>query len=181
MANVLTGNIWTCTELGILSEGPVLVKAIMFYPNAAADTFILKWWNEATPTLTARNITYSNTLVGSDHVVTATTSAFPSTWADGNVVRCLKTSGSDTRKYGLIKTAGNDTAFTAHLIPFTVEGPVVGDWDCYPAYTAFMGIQPTVTSEHRSMWFQFGGDGFWFPNLALDIKNASAYVLIYVG
>lgn len=181
MANVLTRNILTCDSLGIVSPGPVLVKAIMYYPAAVDGEFTLKWWNEMDSTLTARNITYTNTLVSADHVVTATTSAFPSTWLDGNVVKCLRTTGSDTRSYGLIKTAGNNTAFTVHLIPFTVEASVVGDWDCYPTYTAFRGKASKASDTETSMWFPFGGNGFWFPNLALDDMDTSDVVIIYVG
>jgi len=183
MANVLTRNIWECSEMGILSTGPVFIKAINFYPKAVSDTFILKWWDETQPpTLHAEKITYTNTLVSADHVVTATTSAFPSTWADGNVVKCLKTTGADSAKYGLIKTAGNNTAFTVHLIPFTVEGGKVGDWDCYPTYTAFKALQPTVTSTFQSFFYSFGGErGMGFPNLCLDTLATDAVVYIYVG
>ena len=182
MANVLTRNIWTCDSLGILSTGPVLVKAIMYYPAAVDGEFTMKWWDETQPpTLHAEKITYTNTLVSADHVVTATTSAFPSTWLDGNVVKCLKTTGSDSSKYGLIKTAGNNTAFTVHLIPFTVEASKVGDWDCYPTYTAFRGKASKAADTETSMWFPFGGDGVLFPNLALDDFDTSDVVIIYVG
>jgi len=183
MANVLTKNILECSSLGIISNGPIVVKGIMYYPAAIDGEFTLKWWDEVQPpTLYGKAITYTNTLVSADHVVTATTSAFPSTWIDGNVVKCLKTTGSDSGKYGLIKTAGNNTAFTVHLIPFTVEASVVGDWDCYPTYTAFRGHAPKgPTDAEYSMWFPFGGNGFEFPNLALDDFDTSDVVIIYVG
>jgi hypothetical protein len=181
MANVLTKNIWSCTSLGILSEGPVLVKAINFYPNAVDDAFQLLWWDEVQPaTLHAEQVTYTNALVSADHVVTATTNAFPSTWLDGNVVKCLKTTGSDSSQYGLIKTAGNNTAFTVHLIPLTAEASKVGSWDCYPTYNAFRGHAEKAADMEHSMFMPFG-EGFWFPNLALDSLSTSAAVDIYVG
>lgn len=182
MANVLTKNILECSSLGIISNKPIWVKGINFVADAVDDAFTLLWWNEDSPTLTARGITYTNTLVSADHVVTATTSAFPNTWLDGNVVKCLKTTGSDATKYGLIKTAGNNTAFTVHLIPLTVEASKVGDWDCYPTYTAFKGKMTKAADTEYSMWFPFPGErGFQFPNLALDSLSASAVVYIYVG
>lgn len=180
MANVLTQNIWYCDSLGIITPNPVLVKAIMYYPNAVDGEFTLKWWDEGTRTTEARDITYTVT-VSTDNTVTATTSAFPNTWLDGNVVKCLSTTGSDTGKYGLIKTAGNNTAFVTHLAPFTTEASKVGDWDQYTTYNAFRGKASKAADTETSMWFPFGGDGFWFPNLALDDIDTSDVVIIYVG
>ena len=180
MANVLTRNIWTLDSLGIVSTGPVLVKAIMYYPNAVDGEFTLKWWNEMDSTLVARNITYTVT-TSTDNTVKATTNVFPNTWLDGNVVKCLRTTGSDTRVYGLIKTAGDNDEFVTHLAPFTTEATKVGDWDCYPTYTAFRGKASKAADTETSMWFPFGGNGFWFPNLALDDCDTSDQVIIYVG
>lgn len=182
MANVLTRNILECSSLGIISNGPILVKGIMYYPNAVDGEFTLKWWDEVKPpTLYARKITYTNTLVSADHVVTAASGTpFPSTWAAGNVVKCLKTTGSDATKYGLIKTEGNNTAFTVHLTPFTLDVAAVGDWDCYPTYTAFRGKASEAEDTETSMWFPFG-KGMLFPNLALASFSGTDVIIIYVG
>jgi hypothetical protein len=180
MANVLTRNIWNCNALGILSVSPVWVKGIMFYPTTQNHAFELKWWDEGDTTLRTSVCTYTIDLVSADHHVKATTNVFPTTWLDGNVVKCLSTSGSDAGKYGLIKTAGDLDEFTAHLIPFTAEASKVGDWACYPSYTAFKGIQPKDTNQ-QSLWFPFGGErGFEFPNLALDSLDAGS-IQIYLG
>ena len=181
MANVLTQNIWTCDSLGILSTGPVLVKAIMYYPNAVDGEFTLKWWNPDSTTLNSGVCTYTTDLVSADHHVKATSNVFPSTWLDGNVVKCLETTGSDKNKHGLIKTAGDNDEFTVHLIPFTAEASKVGIWACYPTYTAFRGKASKATDTETSMWFPFGGDGFRFPNLALDDLDTSDVVIIYLG
>ena len=180
MSNVLTQNIWTLDSLGIISTKPVLVKGIMYYPNAVDGEFTLKWWDEASTTLRSSVCTYTIT-TSTDDTVTATTSVFPNTWLDGNVVKCLTTSGSDTGAYGLIKTAGNNTAFVTHLSPFTAEESKVGDWACYPTYTAFRGKASKAADTETSMWFPFGGEGFWFPNLAFDDCDTSDVVIIYVG
>jgi hypothetical protein len=180
MANVLTENIWYCDSLGILSKGPVLVKAIMYYPNAVDGEFTLKWWNEGSRTTEAIGVTYTIT-DSTDDTVTATTNAFPNTWLDGNVVKCEKTTGSDTGKYGLIKTAGNNTAFVTHLMPFTTEATKVGDWVQYTTYNAFRGKASKAADTETSMWFPFPGEGFRFPNLALDDIDTSDVVIIYVG
>jgi hypothetical protein len=152
----------------------------MYYPNAVDGEFTLKWWDENDKTLRTSVCTYTVT-VSTDNTVTATASVFPNTWLDGNVVKCLTTTGSDTGKYGLIKTAGNNTAFVTHLAPFTTEASKVGDWACYPTYSAFRGKASKASDTETSMWFPFGGDGFWFPNLAFDDCDTSDVVLIYVG
>jgi len=181
MANVLTGNIWNCDSFGIISERPVLVKAVAFHPADVTNVLTLKWWNEATPTLVARNITWTVT-TSTDNTVTATTSAFPSTWLDGNVVRCLRDSAStNNRIYGLIQTAGNDTRFVTWGAPFTNQTASTGDWDCFPSYTAFTVTGATLADSHETKWFPFGGEGFWFPNLAIDYLSTSATAIIYVG
>lgn len=180
MANVLTRNIWHCDTLGILTTTPVLVKAIMYYPNAVDGEVALKWWDEDSTTLRSGPCTYTIT-TATDNTVTATTNVFPDTWLVGNVVRCLTTSGSDTGKYGLIQTAGNDTAFVTWGAPFTTEASKVGDWACYPSYYAFRAKASRATDTETSMWFPFGGDGFWFPNLAFDAKAASDVVVLYLG
>jgi len=179
MANVLTKNIWNCDALGILSVKPVLVQAIMFYPTTEAHAFELKWWDEDSTTLQSDLVTYTITTATDDTVTASGGTPFPNTWLDGNVVKCLKTTGSDTGVYGLIKTAGNNTVFVTHLSPFTTEASKVGNWACYPSYTAFKGIQPKDTNE-ESMWFPFPGNGFLFPNLALDSLSAGS-IQIYVG
>ena len=180
MSNVLTQNIWTCDSLGILSTKPVLVKGIMYIPDAVDAAFTLKWWDENSTTLRSSVCTYTVT-VSTDNTVKATTNVFPNTWLDGNVVKCLTTSGTDTGKYGLIKTAGDNDEFVTHLAPFTTEATKVGDWACYPTYTAFQGKASKAADTETSMWFPFPGNGFWFPNLALDIKVAADIVIIYVG
>jgi hypothetical protein len=180
MANVLTRNIWNCDSLGILSTGPVFVKAIMHYPTANAEAFELKWWDEDTPAITVRGITYTITTSTDDTVTDDSAAAFTSAFADGNVVRCLKTTGSDAGVYGLIKTVGNNARFVTHLSPYTAEAHKVGDWACYTTYTALKGIQ-TADADERSMWYPFPGErGFEFPNLALDSLSAGS-IQIYLG
>ena len=180
MANVLTRNIWNLDSLGILSTTPVLVKAICFYPNAQADAFELKWWDEDSTTLNSGVITYTITTSTDDTITASGGTPLPSTWLDGNVIKCLSTTGSDTGVTGLIKTAGTNTVVVTHLSPFTAEASKVGTFACYPSYSAFKGKQPFDTNE-LSMFFSFGGDGFWFHNLALDSMSATCTLTLYLG
>lgn len=179
MANVLTQNIWYCDSLGILSHKPVLVKAIMYYPNAVDGEFTLKWWSEASLTTQSIGVTYTVS-TSTDNTVTSTGN-FANTWLDGNVCKCLKSTGVAGGVYGLIKTAGNNNAFVTHLAPYTDESSKVGDWVSYTTYNAFRGKASKAADTETSMWFPFGGDGFLFPNLALDDIDTSDVVIIYVG
>lgn len=180
MANVLTKRIFTVDSLGIISPAPIIVKAINFYPNAVDDAFQLKWWDEDDNDLDSGLCTYTVT-VSTDNTVTATTNVFPNTWVDGAVVKCIHTTGSDASKYGLIQTAGNNTAFVTWGAPFTTEASKKGKWQCYPTYNAFRGHAPKAADTEYSMLFTFGGNGFEFPNLALDSISTSAAIDIYVG
>lgn len=179
MANVLTKNIYSCASLGIISEGPITLRGINFYPDAVDDSFQLKWWDEDSKSLYSGLCTYTIT-VSTDNTVTATTNVFPNTWVDGNVVKCLHTTGTDSNKYGLIQTAGNNTAFVTWGAPFTTEAAKIGAWECYPTYNAFRGKMTKAADTEYSMWFPFPGNGFTFPNLALDSLSTSAVVDLYV-
>ena len=179
MANVLTRNIFSCDSLGIISHKPIFLKGINFYADAVDLAFQLKWWDESSNTTEAIGVTYTVT-VSTDNTVTCVGNNFPNTWLDGNVVKCLKTTGSDTGKYGLIKTAGNNTAFVTHLAPFTTEASKVGDWVQYTTYNAFRGKMTKAADTEYSMWFPFPVP-IEFPNLALDSLGASCALDLYVG
>jgi hypothetical protein len=180
MANVLTRNIWNCASLGIISPGPVLVKAIMYYPNAIDGAFTLKWWDEDNPAVTTGPISYVAS-TSTDDTITSVGN-FPNTFLDGAVVKCLKTTGSDSGVYGLIQTAGSDDAIVLWGSPFTASATTyVGEFNSFPSYTAFRGHASNATDTETSMWFPFGKGGMVFPNLALDSLSTSDAIIIYVG
>jgi len=183
MANTFYKNIYNLDSLGIISPRPIYIIGYTFYPNAEGDAAQFVYWTEDTSEVsaaaTATGVTYTVT-VSTDNTVTSTGN-FASTWADGKVAKCTKTTGSDWGKYGLIKTGGNDTAFVTHLMPFTTEASKVGDWVQYTTYNAFRGKASKASDTETSMWFPFPGDGFRFPNLALDDIDTSDVVIIYVG
>jgi len=165
--------------MGIIASGQTLVKGIMYYPAAVDGEMTLKWWNEGTRTTAGGGLTYT-IATSTDQTVTSTGN-FANTWLDGNVVKCERTTGVSAPNYGLIKTAGNNDAFIVHLTPFTDEADKVGDWVQYTTYNAFRAKASKAADTETSMWFPFGGDGFWFPNLALDDIDASDVVIVYVG
>ena len=182
MSNVLTRNIWTLDTIGIVSTGPVWVKGIMYYPAAVDGEFLLKWWDEDSTTLNSGVITYTITTSTDDTITASGGTPLPNTWLDGNVIKCLNTTGSDTGVTGLIKTAGNNTVVVTHLSPFTAEASKVGVFACYPTYTAFKGKASKAADTETSMWFPFGGErGFEFHNLALDDLDTSDVIVLYLG
>lgn len=181
MANVLTKNILSLDSLGIISEKPIVLKGINFYPDAVDLAFQLKWWDVEDATLNSGVITYTITTSTDDTITASGGTPLPSTWLDGNVIKCLSTNGTDTGVSGLIKTAGNDTVVVVHYSPFTEEAGKVGIFACYPSYNAFRGKMTKVADSEYSMWFPFPGNGIEFPNLALDSLGASCSVDLYVG
>ena len=179
MANVLTKNIFSCDSLGIISNKPITLKGINFYPDAVDAAFQLKWWDESSTTLWSAGVTYTVT-VSTDNTVTASGGTpFPNTWLDGNVVKIITTTGSDTGKYGLIQTAGNNTVFVTWGAPFTTEASKVGEFRCFTTYNAFRGKMTKAADTEYSMWFPFPVP-ITFPNLALDSIGASSVVDLYV-
>ena len=179
MSNTLTRNIWNCASLGIISPGPVLVKAIAVQTTDVSQVFTLKWWDEDNPAVSKRAISYVASTSTDDTLTSA--GNFPNTFLDGAVVKCLKTTGSDNGVYGLIQTAGSADAIVLWGSPFTAAVTTyVGDFDSYPTYTAFTATLPTLADSHGTVWFPFGGEGMMFPNLALDALTAGS-IQIYVG
>lgn len=177
MANSMTGPVWNLDSLGIITTSGVWIRSIIFYPNAEGDAAQFLWWDENSPAVTTTDVTYTIT-VSTDNTVTSTGN-FPSTYADGKVVKIWKTSGSDAGKYGLIKTAGNNNAFVTHLAPFTTEANKVGSFYCLNTYNAIKLMQPKDTNEH-SLQISFPGPkGLWLPNLALDSLSSSATIALY--
>ena len=178
MANILTKRILSCDSLGIISPCKIVVRGIMFYPAAVDDAFQLKWWDEDNPTTILKSATYTIT-TSTDDTITSNGN-FSNAWADGNVIKCLKTTGSDWGVYGLIQTAGDNNAVVIHLSPFTTEANKVGNFANYPTYNAFRAHSTKFADSETSLWFPFCGNGFEFPNLALDSLSSSAAVDIYV-
>ena len=175
MANTFNKRIWELDSLGIISAGPIHVHGVMFYPNAQADAAQFLWWDEDSPAITVKGVTYTVT-TATDNTVTSTGN-LTNAWADGKVAKCLISTGVNATKYGLIKTAGNNDAFVTHLAPFTNEADKVGDWVCYNTYNAIKLKQPFDTNE-LSMYIPID---FTFPNLALDSASASTTITLYVG
>jgi len=182
MANTLFNNVWSLDTIGIVSETPVWVKGIMYYPNAVDGEFTLKSWDTGSTTLNSGVITYTITTSTDDTITASGGTPLPSTWLDGNIIKCLSTTGSDTGVSGLIKTAGNNTVVVVHYSPFTTEAAKVGSFACYPSYTAFKGKASKAADTETSMWFPFPGErGFEFRNLALDDLDTSDVIILYLG
>lgn len=180
MANVLTRNIWSCASMGILSPSPVLVKAIALHPTDVSQVFTLKWWDEDNPAVVTGPISYVVSTATDDTITAA--GKFPNTFLDGAVVKCLKTTGLDSGVYGLIQTAGSTNAIVLWGSPFTADTTAyTGSFESYPSYTAFTATLPTLADSHGTTWFPFGGEGMWFPNLAIDPATLAGTYTIYVG
>jgi len=183
MANAFYGNTLYCDTVGIVSKTPIVVKAICFYPNAAADAILFNWWDESNPlsgsniafTATASSGTVTNTDTAADVMTSA---AFP----DGAVIKVIDSSGSASYKtYHLIGTAGDDDRFV--ITPTSTWGDESSTYyhvTAYPARAAFQFKQPKDTNEN-SQWFAFGGDGLRLPNLTLETISSTCSAIVYIA
>jgi len=184
MANALYGQILYADTVGILSKTPVHIMGVNFVPDDVSDTFDLNWWDEANATASSElNITAtasSGTVTDddSDHDY-LTSSAF----ADGSVVKVIQTAGAaGNRTYHLVGTAGNDDRII--ITPTSTwadESNIMYHIINYPARPFLNGLQPTATDTHYSMYWYFGPQGVYLPNLVLESISTSAYLQIYLA
>ena len=188
MSNALYGQILHADTVGILSKIPIRVMGVNFVPNAVSDAFDLNWWDEANAVSGANRalgnctITDTNTFTDTDAGDVLTSARYPAT----NVLKIFKTiegggNGSTANHtYHLIETAGNDNAIVT-AATLTNEAGKSYKIDCYPSRPFLNGLQPTAANTHYSMYWYFGPQGVYLPNLVLESISTSAYLQIYLA
>lgn len=176
MANSLTGRVWAADTAGVLSTGPVVIKAIGIVPSSAGGTITLKYWDMSsynTGSYLALTATAATGVItdddGSHNWLSAT--AFPA----GDVVQVIKTSGAAANKtFHLIGTAGDNDHF--HVTPtsgWSDEANKEYVIKCWPSRNAFVGLTQATTAKDEFYYF---GE-IEFPNLVLaTVTNATVYI-----
>lgn len=185
MANSTYGNTWYCDTVGIITKGPVCIKAICFCPNQQADAIQFNWWDEANPIATSKKFVGSVTTTSTTTFTDAATGGvLTSIYADGAVMRLFPPNlgggngSSANHTYHLITTAGDNNAIVV-ASSLTNEETKSQLIEAYPARVAFKFKQPNDTNE-QSLWFNFGGDGLRLPNLTLETISSSCSAIIYI-
>ena len=188
MANSTYGQIAYVDTVGIISKTPVHIMGVNFVPNAVSDAFDLNWWDEANAVSGANRalgnctITGTNTCTDTAAGGVLTGARYPAT----NVLKIFTTregggNGSTANHtYHLIETAGNNNVIVT-AATLTNEANKSYKIDCYPARPFLNGLQPTATNTHYSMYWYFGPQGVYLPNLVLESISTSAYLQIYLA
>jgi hypothetical protein len=177
MANTQYGNVIFANAAGILSKGPLRIRAIQFYPKAVTDLIDLNFWDESETTSESFfNASIASGVVTETSGTTLSAASFPAT----SVVKIALDSGctAANKTYHLIGTAGNDAAFTVDPVT-TLTDETTQNYHTfvYPARPFFNALCQTVTNSMESKWHYFGG--VWVPNLILEAISTDAYALIY--
>ena len=184
MSNALYGQILHVDTVGIVSKTALKIMGVNFVPNAVSDAFDLNWWDEANATASSElNITATasgGTVTDDDGSHNYLTS---SAFADGSVVKVIQTAGAaGNRTYHLVGTAGDDDKII--ITPTSTwadESNIMYHIINYPARPFLNGLQPTATNTHYSMYWYFGPQGVYLPNLVLESISTSAYLQIYLA
>jgi hypothetical protein len=162
----------------VISEDPIIIGKIIFVPHAVTDSFQLDSFEPSRVKYGNYQITYS-IATSTDDTITSTGN-FASTWAVGYVVKCIRTTGSDTGVLGIIKTAGDNDKIVITLSPFSAENNKVGDFEAYVnRREIYMEAGPHNTAL-APIVLDFGTEGGkMLRNLALPTLSAECKVIIH--
>jgi hypothetical protein len=179
MANSTYGNTIYCDTAGILSQGPLIIRGILYVPHAITDVIDLNFWDEANPTASSNlfmTATASSGTVTNDDTAAdvLTSAAFPAT----SVVKVIKGSGSATyHRYHLIGTAGNDDRFIIDGSTWGDETSKTYEIISYPARAFFNATCTGITNDFSSQYYPLGG--VRVENLICETITSGAYAIIY--
>lgn len=179
MSNILTNpGVLILDTVGVIKLGPVYIKALEFVPATAGDTFSLVAWdlNKATAEVYAPVATISAT--GGTLTATGGTH-FPSTFAVGDLVDIIQTTGTASRGKKMITTAGNNTVFKVPYSSWSNEANKayhVARYGHYDAMEIKTGGAGTGPSEGR----YFGDPGVRFESLGLAAISANCKLYLYI-
>ncbi len=180
MSNDLTSTplLWVLDTAGkILVTRPVCIQKVIYFPNAAADTFTMKQWDESTVVAagTANSKTGTITLTN----VLTSTGNLPSTIEDGFVFEILGSSGA-AGNIGkkLVKTAGDANAVVIWEDDWTNEASKYYAWQTFATVEAIM--LRAGASDASPIHLDFGINGKWFPNLTLESISTSSSIRVYI-
>jgi len=180
MANDTTSTpkLWVLDTAGLLlTSRPVCIQKIIYFPNAAADTFTMKQWDESTKLAAGTANSKSGSITSTDTLTS--TSNLPSTIEDGFIFEILGSTGtSDNWGKQLVKTAGDANAVVVWNDPWTDEGPFYYAWQTFTTVEAL--TLRAGASDASPIHLDFGPSGKWFPNLTLETISTSSKIRVYI-
>jgi hypothetical protein len=186
MANARNENIWNCdTAASIISLTPLWIRKITLEPNAAGDSAVLNFWDATSPYAELSGTYSVDTILGTITSTTTLTMAsgtlLPSAVRDGDIFKILlggNGAAANKNTTSLVTTAGNNTVVVCAGAGWTNEAGKTYRFTTYPYRPAFKLISQATTLQEVDR--DFGGRGFWVPNLILETLSSSAVVKIYL-
>lgn len=184
MANATYERIYVLDTAGtIVTEKPIWIRKIVLIPNAAGDSCTLNYWDTNAP-YAAGSGTYSADLIAG--TITSTTTLtmasgtlLPSTCRDGDVFKIIKSDGAAANiSTNVITTAGNNTVVVCANAGWTNEATKYYGFITYPYKPAFHLLSQATNAREEER--DFGGCGFFVPNLTLETISSGAKVWIYL-
>jgi hypothetical protein len=185
MANTRYENVLNLDTAGsIISLTPLWIRKITLEPNAAGDSAVLNIWDVGSPyavgagTYTARAI--AGTITSTTTLTMASGTLLPSTVRDGDIFKITGGTGAAANigTTSVVTTAGNNTVLVSSTAGWTNESTKYYDFISYPYRPQFKLISQATTLQEVDR--DFGGRGFWVPNLILETLSSSAVVKIYL-
>jgi len=172
MSNSTYGKVWTVDTIGIITREPITIQAVVFFPNTAADTATLYYWDEsdviAAGVGSAPEI--DGDITGNNTLTLDSGTKLPSGITDGSIFEIVKSTGlaANLNTPMLIKTAGNNTAVVIHKIPdadkWENETNVRYGWKTYQNRLALR----LISSAQKDQVVIPFPKGLKLPNLALE-------------
>jgi hypothetical protein len=178
MANSTTGLVWTVDSVGLLTDQPVRVKKITFWPNTAADTATFKCYDFGTANYKTRLSGVTATV--STNAITSTGNFVTANVAAGDGLRVKRTSsGNNVGNYYVVSRDSDDAA-TVSFATMTDEVSKVYDIDIYTA--RLVAVLKTAGTEKVPIEIDFGPDGVTLPSLSCTtISSSSDLCYVYIG
>ena len=177
MANVKDGIVWTVDTVGLIKDGPIRIRKIVFKPNAAGDAVTFKWYDPSGAVAVGGKTGKVGTITGTNTLTS--TGNLPAGIAQYYIFH-LKASNGVAANLGkhMVSTAGDANAVVVTPSDWTNEASVTYDWATYPTYLA-AEITTQATTKKEGV-LDFTASPLCLPNLVMDTISASGVAYIYV-
>lgn len=179
------GNVWTIdTAASVISDEGLWIRKITLEPNAAGDSAVFNFWDlsgkYAVGAGTYNAGLIAATISGTNTFTMASGTNLPNTVRDGDIFKITGSDGAaaNVNTTNVVTSAGNNTVIVSTTAGWTDEAAKYYSFESYPYRPAFKLISQATTLKEVDR--DFGGKGFWVPNLIIETLSASAVCKIYL-
>ena len=180
MANSILHSPWVLDTAGIISNSPVCISKLVFYPNAVSNAVQIYSYEAGVAEATgSATVTVTSTAIVTDDAGAAFTTAY----GVGDVFEVVNSTGAagNLGKW-MIGTAGDNAHF--HVLPATLTNEANKLWN-YNLYTGYLsaeimaGVLTGDTEPRERDYTSYAGGGLWVPNFLLkSITAGTLYVFV---